>query len=211
MKTATKNDPAKLADYIRSLPDFVMYSDNGESYGHIGATLADAVLQANSNYELTVRKRIANIRKEYPDKTSLGALRQLLKKITVQDFLQWKGKRKPETFLHLVDLLESEGVNTEGDLREWLQRDDSSVKLRNIPSVGPKTVDYLKILVGLPGAAIDRHMLNFIDRAGLGRLNYERAKEFVHQTADLMKLKRENLDHSIWRYMSGDETAVGDK
>src|SRR5580704_9040864 len=135
MKTANKDASNRLADYIQSLPDFVMYAENGESYGHIGATLADAVLQANSNYELTVRKRIANIRKEYPDKTSLGALRQLLKKITVQDFLQWKGKRKPETFLHLVDLLESVGVNTESDLREWLQRDDSSVKLRNIPSV----------------------------------------------------------------------------
>jgi hypothetical protein len=211
MAIVSKNAPAKLSDYIRSLPDFVMYAENGESYDHIGATLADAVLQANSNYELTVRKRIANIRKEYPDQTSLRALRQLLKKITVQDFLQWKGKRKPETFLHLVDLLESVGVNTESDLREWLQRDDSSVKLRNIPSVGPKTVDYLKILVGLPGAAIDRHLLNFIDRAGLGKLNYERAKELIHQTADLMEMNRENLDHSIWRYMSGDETPVVNK
>jgi hypothetical protein len=211
METAKKSGPGKLADYIRSLPNFVMYSENGESYGHIGATLADAVLQANSNYELTVRKRVANIRKEYSNETSLGALNQLLKKVTIQDFLQWNGTRKPETFLRLVSLLQSEGVNTEDDLREWLQRDDSGAKLRNIPSVGPKTVDYLKILVGLSEAAIDRHMLNFIDRAGLGKMNYEQAKELIHQTADLMKLDRANLDHSIWRYMSGDETDAVDK
>ena len=66
-----------------------------------------------------------------------------------------------------------------------------------------KTADYLKILVGLDEEAVDRHLLAFLERAGLGRLNYERSKEVVHRTADLMGWERAHLDHSIWRYMTG--------
>ncbi len=195
--------PKQLADYIRSLPDFEIYTQIGANHGHVGATLADAVLQSNNNYERNVRHRIARIRKEYAGETSLEALKHLLKKITAQEFLHWNGTRKTQTFLDLIDLLGREGVNTEDDLREWLLRKDSSAKLRNIRFIGPKTVDYLKILVGLPNVAVNRHLRGFLARAGLDRNpNYERAQELVLQAADLMGLNRAHLDHSIWRYMS---------
>ena len=203
-----KSNSKKLENYIRSLPDFEIYTQIGGNYGHVGATLAGAILQANNNYERNVRKRIAHIRKEYAQETDLVALKQLLKKMSARQFLQWNGTRKPKAFLDLVDLLNIEGVNTEDDLRSWLQRDDTSAKLQKIRFVGPKTVDYLKILVGLPNAAIDRHLFGFIGRAGLGKLTYERARELVHQTADLMKVNRAHLDHSIWRYMSSDKTRL---
>jgi hypothetical protein len=204
------SEPEQLAKFVRSLPDFKTYTQIDGDYGHVGATLADAVLQSNNNYERSVRHRIARIRKDYAGRTSLKALKQLLNKITAQEFINWNGTRKPQTFLDLVDLLGRERVNTEDDLRKWLQRDDSSAKLLKIRFIGPKTVDYLKILVGLPYAAVDRHLLVFLERAGFGKLNYERARELVHQTADLMGLNRAHLDHSIWRYMSGDKTAVTD-
>lgn len=211
MATAGGSDPERLENYIRSLSDFQIYTQIGDNYGNIGATLADAVLQANNNYERNVRKRIDHIRKEYARATSLADLKQLLTKISASEYLQWNGTRKPKTFIDLLDLLDAEGINTEDDLRHWLQGDDASAKLQKILFVGPKIVDYLKILVGLPNAAIDRHLLGFIERAGLGRLTYGRAQELVYQTADLMNVNRAHLDHSIWRYMSGDETGLEER
>lgn len=200
------HEPKQLLQYIRSLPDFKIYTQIGANYGHIGATLADAVLQSNNNYERNVRHRISRIRKDYATETTLQALTKLLNKVTAQDFLQWNGERKPQTFLDLVELLSQENVDTEDDLRRWLQQPKSSEKLQGIRFLGPKTVDYLKILVGLPVAAVDRHLIGFLERAGLRKLNYGRVQEIVHETADLMEIDRAHLDHSIWRYMSGDTT-----
>lgn len=208
MGVVDSNEPEQLANYIRSLPGFEIHTHIDSKYGNVGAALADAALQANNNYEQNVRPRIARIRKVYAREDSLQDLKALLKKITAQEFLQWNGTRKPQIFLDMVELLGSEGVNTEDDLRRWLQQDDSSERLREIPFVGPKTVDYLKILVGLPNAAMDRHLLAFLERAGLGRLSYERGQEVIYRTADLMGLNRAHLDHSIWRYMTRRQPAV---
>jgi hypothetical protein len=87
-------------------------------------------LQSNNNYERNVRHRIKRIREVYASNTSLQDLKRLLKQITAAEFLDWDGTRKPKTFLDLVDLLERDGVNTEDELREWLQREGSSEKLR---------------------------------------------------------------------------------
>jgi hypothetical protein len=204
MAVGNNGQAEQLARYIRSLPGFERYTPGGH-YGHVGATLANAVLQSNNNYERNVRPRIARIRKEYASDTNLQDLNRLLGKITTQEFLGWNGTRKPQTFKDLVKLLGRKGVNTEDDLRRWLQRSDSEAKLRSIPFVGQKTVDYLKILVGLDEEAIDRHLLGFLKCAGLGKLNYQRGKDIIHRAADLLGWKRAELDHSIWRYMSGDK------
>lgn len=202
MAVVEGSNPMQLADFIRSLQDFAILPQADGSYDHIGATLADAVLQANNNYDRNVSPRIKRIREEYASETTLLALKQLLKNTSTQQFLNWKGTRKSETFEALVDLLGREGVNTEGDLRTWLQRDDSKAKLLTIRFIGPKTADYLKILVGLQTAAVDVHVFNFIERAGLRTSNYERALKLIHETADLMRVDRSSLDYSIWRYMS---------
>jgi hypothetical protein len=205
------SEAERLAEYIRSLPGFVMYTQIDGNYGHIGATLADAVLQSNNNYEKNVRQRIARIRQVYERETSLQDLKRLLQHVSPQDFLNWNGTRKPTTFCELVDSLEREGVNTEDDLLKWLTRDGSCAKLDEIRFVGRKTVDYICILVGLPKAAMNRHLFRFLERAGIEvNSDYERGQEIVHQTADLMGVDRAYLDHSIWRYMSGDKTAVRD-
>ena len=87
---------------------------------------------------------------------TLHDLTRLLRQITVQEFLDWQGTRKPRTYLDLVALLdEREGLDSEEDLKIWLMQDGSSAKLRDIRYIGPKTVDYLKILVGLSVAAMD--------------------------------------------------------
>jgi len=46
--TMTTSDAEKLVLFVRSLPGFVFYSTIDGNYQHIGATVADAVLQANN-------------------------------------------------------------------------------------------------------------------------------------------------------------------
>lgn len=214
MTNSRRTEPEQLVNYIGSLPDFKVYTQIDGNYGHVGATLADAVLQAANNYERTVRPRIERIRQTYARETNLNDLKRLLQRATAKELLNWNGRRA-KTFLELVDLLDREGVDTEDDLRGWLRRDGSGAKLCNIRFIGPKTVDYLKILVGFPLAAMDRHLFKFLELAGIGKLNYERdyerGQEVVHNAADLMKLNRAHLDHSIWRYMSGSGATSQDR
>ncbi len=209
MSTMCDQESKLLVEFIRSLLEFKIYTEIDGEYGHIGATLADAVLQSNNNYERNVRHRIARIRNVYRDDVTLHDLKRLLQRVTVQEFLDWQGTRKPGTFHDLVDLLDRENLDTEEDLKRWLMQDDSTAeKLLAIRFIGPKTVDYLKILVGLPVAAVDRHLTEFLKRAGISVPSYKQGQEIIHQAADLMSLNRALLDHSIWRYMSGGGASI---
>jgi hypothetical protein len=46
----TLSDPEKLARYVQSLTGFEFYKTIDGNYDYIGATVADAVLQANNKY-----------------------------------------------------------------------------------------------------------------------------------------------------------------
>lgn len=192
----------RLVDYIQSLPDFEMVTTIDGNYGHVGATLADAVLQANNNYERNVRHRIARIRSIYAGHVRLSDLQGLLSRISIQEFLDWQGTRKPQTFRDLMDLLGDEGVDTEDEIRTWLQTPGARAKLLAIRFVGEKTADYLGILVGLPKVAMDRHLDGFLAEAGIGKQTYALNQDVIYQAADTLKVERAHLDHSIWRYMS---------
>jgi hypothetical protein len=209
VSTMCDREPKLLVEFIKSLPEFKIYTEIDGEYGHIGATLADAVLQSNNNYERNVRCRITRIRNVYRDDVTLHDLKRLLQRITVQEFLDWQGNRKPGTFLDLMALLDRENLDTEEDLKRWLTQDGSSAeKLLDIRFIGPKTVDYLKILVGLSVAAMDRHLIGFLKRAGMSVPSYKQGQEIIHHAADLMSLNRAHLDHSIWRHMSGSRASI---
>lgn len=51
----------KLVEFIRSLTDFVAVNEIDGNYHHIGASIADAVLQANMKFETHVRRLISGV------------------------------------------------------------------------------------------------------------------------------------------------------
>ena len=59
-----------------------------------------------------------------------------------------------------------------------------------------------RILVGIPSAAIHRHLIDFLRRAGIQVDDYTEAKQIIEATADLLGIHRSFLDHSMWRFMS---------
>ncbi len=74
-----RSEPVRLMEFIGSISDFVVEPQPDARYEHIGATLADAVLQANNNYDRNVRPRIKRILGHYARCTTLEALKALLR------------------------------------------------------------------------------------------------------------------------------------
>ena len=94
------------------------------------------------------------------------------------------------------------------DLRFWLCEDAGECaanagKLAAIRGIGPKTIDYFKILCGEQDtAAIDMHLTRFLEQAGVRVTSYEHARAVVAGAAAELGVPAAQLDHSIWTHMS---------
>ena len=76
-------------------------------------------------------------------------------------------------------------------------------QLAAVHGIGPKTIDYFKILCGEQDtAAIDMHLTRFLEQAGVRVTSYEQAREVIAAAAAELEVSAAQLDHSIWTYMS---------
>jgi len=197
----TCEEAAILAAYVRSLDDFqIMQSE--EPYNHMGATITDAMLQAGVRYDTVVRPRVNKLIKQYPEGKTTSGFLQLLNKVGSNAVLDWPDNEKPIRVLRVAQYFAQEGIQTEVDLKIWLQTPAHLGALKALRGIGDKTIDYFQILVGIPTAAIDRHLNNFLDRARVKAKTYDEAQAVIHAAADLLQVNRSDLDHSIWKYMS---------
>jgi hypothetical protein len=191
----------KLTQYVRSLADFTVYESAGGSYNHMGATIADAVLQANNKYESNVTPRVTRILRVYSEARTTSAVVELLKSVPAKEFLNWGGEDRALRFCQIAGLFKTERLETEFDLRAWLESRANRAKLDAIYGIGEKTIDYFKILCGESTSAIDRHLLGFLDLAGIKTSSYQGAQNVINATADLLGIDRACFDHSIWQFM----------
>ncbi len=197
---------SQLVSYLRSLSGFEIVTPVGGSYNHLGATLVDAVLQAGINYAHVVQPRVERIRIDYPEATTTSAFLVLLERESAHHILNWKGQRKLNTLLTLAKLLALRQIETESDLRSWLRHAENRDTLLTIKGIGPKTVDYLGLLLGEQTVAVDTHVFKLLHAANLSTLDYAQAQRLVTDAADEMGVLRATLDFSIWRYMSTSAT-----
>ena len=196
------SDSEKLAHYVQSLPDFEFYEAIDGNYDHMGATVADAVLQANNKYATHVKPRVNRILAQYLEARTTSSVLRQLEVITAMEYLDWRGEDRAKRFEQILELFATEGIEVEVDLRDWLSHESNLLKLRSIKGIGPKTIDYFKILVGTSTSAIDRHLLNFLALAGLAPCGYLEAQTIINATADILSVDRACFDHSIWQFMS---------
>jgi hypothetical protein len=192
----------RLAEYIRihSMLEIVTTMDG--NYGHMGATLTDAALQAGVRYATVVRPRVQRLLVEYPQAKTSSAFLQLLTEHGAEALLSWKGKRKIDTLFELARLLVAESVETEDDFRIWIAMPQNLVRLKQIKGIKDKTANYFEILLGKPSVAVDRHLFRFLAEAGLPITDYDEAHALIRDAAILLDINVSLLDHSIWRYMS---------
>jgi hypothetical protein len=189
----------KLAAYIKGLSDF-RFVRAMQPYNHMGATLTDAMFQAGVNYHHAVEPRINKI-KTFESASTISGLQSLFRRVNAEEFFNWKGY-KPRNFLNIVEFLAKQSVETEADLKRWILLPGSIEKIMDQPGIGRKTVDYLKILVGIPTVAADRHIFTFLERAGIITDNYDVAKATVIGAAMVLNVSPSVLDYSIWCYIS---------
>lgn len=168
----------------------------------MGATLTDAVLQAGVNYHNVVYPRVMRIITEYPEGKTTSQFKNLITINNAHNILNWDGKKKIDTLNALIDLLINENIETEVDLREWIKDQHHEQQLFAIKGISNKTVDYIKKLVGLDAIAIDTHLFQFLQNAGIPTDGYEEAHEIFEKAASLLGVKKSALDYCIWKSMS---------
>jgi endonuclease III len=198
-----KSDAQLLASYVRSLDDFTLIDEVVGDYDHIGATISDAILQAGTTYETVVRPRVERILADYPEANTTSRFLDLLLREGAKSVLSWNDNEKPLRVIHLTGFLWRHGIETEEQLREWIEEESNIEKLLSIKGVGPKTVDYLGMLVGRATVAVDRHLIRFLQRAGVSVTSYAEAREILNEAADILGIDRRRFDQTIWHRMSG--------
>lgn len=166
---------------------------------HMGAVLADSVLQAGLNYTTVVRPRVLNILHNYPQANTTSALVKLIQKKQTREFLGWQHQEKLTRFECLVIFLEGWGIEETDGLRANLKSQHFCSILQSVNGIGPKTVDYMACLVGIDSIAVDRHVRSFARTVGVQNDDYH----FLHRAfccaADLLELPRREFDAWLWR------------
>jgi hypothetical protein len=170
---------------------------------HLGAVLADAVLQAGLDYRNVVKPRIDRIYLSYPHAANLSGIRSIVEQGLASDFLLWSHPIKISRFTELTALLHVNGVEHTSDLRRWLPHLRSREQLLNLHGIGPKTYDYMCCLVGIDRIAVDRHIKTFAIAAGVTARGYDDYQAVVSCAADLLGMARRDFDAWIWRHQAG--------
>lgn len=144
----------------------------------------------------------------FPEAATTSGFLTLLHERGGEEVVHWTHPEKLGRMEAVAELFIAEGVETEADLRRWLCGEGTECganadKLAAVRGIGPKTIDYFKILCGEEDtAAVDVHLLRFLERAGVETHDYEEARATIAQAASLLGVSAARLDHSIWTYMS---------
>lgn len=191
----------KLAEYTRSLSDFVIQQEI-DRYDHMGALIVDAVLQAGIHYDSVVKPRALRMQHDYPSASTTTGFLTVLSQVGAEKLLDFRGD-KPMRVMEVTCLLRYEEIDTVSELANWLGNTDNQKKLKRIKGVKEKTSDYIRILAGSETNAVDRHLVNFLHDAKVEFDTYEDASKVISAAATLLGASVSHYDHSIWTYMSG--------
>jgi hypothetical protein len=190
-----------LCEYIGSLKDF-SYVEPEPLHRHMGAIIADAILQSGLNFETVVKPRVQKILSDYPQAATTSGFLKVIEETGLEKLLNWKDPEKPRRVLEVTQLISRDGVENPEQLKTWLENEQNIARIDAVKGVGNKTIDYFRFLSGTPTVAVDRHMLNFLKGARIKVTGYDEAKQIINCAADLMEKDRSTLDQSIWAYMS---------
>jgi hypothetical protein len=168
----------------------------------MGAVLADSVLQAGLNYVKVVKPRIASILRTFPQATTVNILIEVIEREGSSKFLHWEHREKVSRFDSLVTFLAEAEIDSTCELGEALRDESFRTDVRHVRGVGPKTVDYMACLVGVDCIAVDRHIRDFAEFAGLEDISYDYLRDVFSFAADLLSISRREFDASIWHYQS---------
>ena len=197
----------ELCRYAEKLANFIQRKDfapvaKRSPYYHMGATITDSILQAGLNYHYIVYPRVLKLLTKYPDYKTTCDFIILMQVFPLTELISWKNPKKLQRIKDLTWFLYNNGIENEDQLAEWLTIERNIDQLRKVDGIGPKTIDYLKILTGEQAIAIDRHLFVFLELAGIPICSYQEASLIYDKTAELLNMGQYELDKKIWMYMS---------
>jgi hypothetical protein len=204
----SKSQARRLADYIASLDGFIVRPRTGANYDHMGAIICDSILQAGLNYATVVGPRVRRLIERWPKARRTSVFASMSKRLGLGDVLNWRDPEKPRRIVELTSFLMGEKIDTEGELRNWLSIAGHAETLSTVRGVGPKTIDYIKSLVGVQTVAVDRHLRTFVERAGLRLRAYDDVRGVTCEAADILGHEYCALDHAIWSYVSQNRRSI---
>ena len=168
----------------------------------MGASIADASLQAGVKYDSVVAPRVQAIRSRYPQVTTTSQFIDLADQVALADILNWKHPEKLRRARSALSFFQSEGIETESDLYAWIDVTENRSRLMSLRGIGPKTFDYYRMIAGHATVAVDRHLFAFLARAGVDCTDYSVAHRLLTDTATLLGRSASSLDYSIWKFQS---------
>jgi hypothetical protein len=192
----------QLAKFVMRLNDFVVTRRDGAGYDHMGAIICDSILQAGLNYRSVVAPRIKELLLRWPSGRRTSVFASMTKRYGIRDVLNWRDKEKPHRISALTDFFLRRSIETESELAEWLLDSSHASSLIDVRGVGPKTIDYIKSLVGVQTVAVERQVRTFVSWAGLSLNSYNEIRSVVCDAARLLGHDSCDLDHAIWKYVS---------
>jgi hypothetical protein len=194
------NYAEKLANFIRG-KNFAPVAKR-KPYYHMGATITDSILQAGLNYHHVVYPRVLKLLTKYPDYKTTCDFIILMQVVPLTELIAWKNPKKLQRIKDLTWFLYNNGIENEDQLVKWLDAENNVNRLRGVDGIGPKTIDYLKILAGDQAIAIDRHLFAFLELAGIPLCSYQEASLIYGKAAELLDIGQYELDKKVWMYMT---------
>lgn len=170
---------------------------------HVGALLCDCVLQAGLNYRHVVLPRVERVKALFPYAIRVSIFADVLDDLGAEHVLQWRDSEKPRRLERVVAVLLSGGVETTYQLGAWLEDGTGRETLRRVKGVGPKTLDYMHILCGRETCAVDRHVVAFMENAGVRPRDYHHAHALFTRCAEALSVAPHQLDSAVWQHQSG--------
>lgn len=194
----------KLADYILGLRENMYAEKLPTEYGyhHIGGLFTDIVLQAGLNYNTVVKPRVQNVLTQYPDASTVKKFQYVINKEGLSNVIAWKHPVKLDRMQAILSLSNENEIDTCDDLKMFITKSSNQQVFLSIKGFGPKTLDYLLMLLNYDNVAVDRHIYSFVRLAEINVNGYEQTKRVVEYAADFLDVPRASLDKCIWKYMS---------
>ena len=171
-------------------------------YQHIGALMADAILQAGLNYRTVIHPRISRILINFPETKTLEEVNRIIRSNNLENFLMWTHPIKLSRFSNLVQYFNQHKIQTTLILRDHIEDIDFQNGLLGIHGIGPKTVDYISCLSGIETISVDRHVITFAREAGVNLDGYESIRLVFLYAADLLDISRRDFDYWVWETVS---------
>ena len=181
-----------LGELRRTIPPFA----------HLGALMADAVLQAGLNYASVVRPRVERIMAD-PATRHLDGVMRVVRGGRTGRFLEWSHHEKIGRFDGLANHFDRNWIGSVEILRERMGESGFRDGLLSLRGIGPKTRDYIGALCGRNDViAVDRHIVSFADQAGVGG-GYDALASVFAEAAGILGIPPRNFDSWVWRSERG--------